>query len=223
MEKVINNKKVLSDKANEYIKKLDHIDMPMGKIKTLAKEVKKDHALAIELWSTGKYYLRLFAVLIMDKKELSHEVIETLMDNLSSHPEEEALRISEWFLANQLVKGKKIISLLESYQHHEMPLLRRLFWYYQARLRWTGKTDYTNTAQLVKDLEADFANEEVIVQWTMNFLAAWIGVFEEEYRDQMVKLGVKTGLYIEEIPRKGCTPNYLPEFIRVEAEKRSLK
>ncbi len=93
----------------------------------MAKEIKKDHKLAKELWSTGKYYPRLLAALLLDKKELSQEVIETMMNDLSTNSEVNALRISEWLLANQLVKSKSTIALLESYQHHKMPMLRRLF------------------------------------------------------------------------------------------------
>ncbi len=63
------------------------------------------------------------------------------------------------------------------------------------------------------------ATEEPIVQWTMNFTAAWIGVFEKEYRDQFTKLGKELGLYADEVAPKGCTPNYLPEFIRIESAK----
>lgn len=211
---------MLSDKANRILTKLDQDNIAMGKIKAMAKEVKKDHELALELWSTGNYYPRLFSVLILDKSELSQEVIETMMDDLSSNSEEEALRISEWLLANQLVKSKRIISLLESFQHHEMPILRRLFWYYQARLRWTGKTGFDNTSQLVKNLESDLEKEEPIVQWTMNFTAGWIGVFEKEYRDRCIQLGKEVGLYVNEVVPKGCTPSYLPEFIRIESDKR---
>lgn len=212
----------LSDKATHYLEKLDVDEIPMGKVKAMAKEVKKDHDLALDLWSTGKYYPRLFAVLIMDKNHLDQDIIEALMADLSIHSEKDALRISEWFLANQLVKSKKTTTLLESYQGHEMPLLRRLFWYYQARLRWTGKTEFANTDQLVQDLEADFEKEDPIVQWTMNFLAGWVGVYEKDYRDRLVTLGKKANLYSDEKPVKGCTPNYLPEFIRIEAEKKGL-
>jgi len=119
-----------------------------------------------------------------------------------------------------LVKSKKTIALLESFQHHEMPMLRRLYWYYQARLRWTGKTGFDNTRQLVKDLESDLEKEDSIVQWAMNLTAGWIGVFEKDFRNRCIQLGKEVGLYSYEVAPKGCTPNYLPEFIRIESEKR---
>ena len=38
-----------------------------GNIKKIAKEIKIDHSLALELWSTKNYFARMLAVLIMDK------------------------------------------------------------------------------------------------------------------------------------------------------------
>ena len=50
----------------------------MGDLKKLGKEIKKDHALAMEHWSTGDYYPRLLATLIFDKKLLTEAVIDQL-------------------------------------------------------------------------------------------------------------------------------------------------
>lgn len=59
------------------------------------------------------------------------------------------------------------------------------------------------------------------VQWAMNFTAAWIGIFEKRYRNQCIGIGEKTGLYKDEVVYKGCTPDYLPEFISIEVKKRN--
>ena len=56
----------------------------------------------------------------------------------------------------------------------------------------------------------------------MNFTAGWIGVFDQDYRSQCINIGEKTGLYKDEVVHKGCTPNYLPKFIEIEAVKRKL-
>lgn len=80
----------------------------------------------------------------------------------------------------------------------------------QARLRWTGE-------------KANLEKEEQEVQWAMNFTAGWIGVYKEKYRDRCIKLGKQTGHYKGEKVAKGCTPNYLPEFIEMEVTKRLNK
>ena len=65
-----------------------------------------------------------------------------------------------------------------------------------------------------------WANELPEVQWAMNFTAGHIGIHELEFRSRCVNIGEKLGLYKDQKVPKGCTPNYLPEFIRIEVEKR---
>ena len=213
----------LSTKVKKLYTQVNTADIRMGEIKKIAKQVKTDHAIAMELWGTGDYLPRMLAVLIMDKKELTQEVIDTLVADMQSHTEEERNYLSEWLMANQLMKSKPTLALLESWQNHTSPTLRRLFWYHQARLRWTGQTPPDNTAPLVAALKKEFASEEPEVQWTMNMCAAWIGVYTPQYRKECVALGEKVGLYKDEKVVKHCTPNYLPEFIRVETTKLATK
>ena len=125
-------------------------------------------------------------------------------------------------MANQLIKNKKTIALIESWAKSLSALQRRVFWYYQARLRWTGQTPRANTAELLTKIEANITKEEPEVQWAMNFTAGWIGVHEKQYRNRCITIGEKTGLYKGEMVSKGCTPNYLPEFIAIESKKRNI-
>jgi len=208
-----------SAQTNEILNKLQP-NMKKGDLKKIAKEIKKNHALAMDLWSTENFEARLLSVLIMDKKLLTQELIDTLIEDISSLGDTEKNYISEWLLANQLMKDKKTKELLETWEQNPSPTLRRLFWYYQARLRWTGQTPPENTNHLLEALENSFATEEPEVQWAMNFTAGQIGVFDPTHRDQCIKLGEKVGLYKDEIVPKNCTPNYLPEFIRIEVAKK---
>ena len=148
----------------------------MGELKKIAKEIKKDHDLAMALWGSGEFQPRLLSVLIMDKKQLTQDVLDMLANDLMSHNDGDRARISEWLLANQLMKDKNTRALLESWEHHESPTLRRLFWYHQGRLRWTGQTPPDNTVSLLDALDQNLAREDPEVQWAMNFTAGWIGV-----------------------------------------------
>ncbi len=193
----------------------------LGDLRKLAKEIKKDHALAMELWSTGEFLPRQLAILIMDNKVLSQELINILDKDMRGHPTNERNQLIDWLMANQLSKDKKTMALIGSWEKSPSPLQRRVYWYNQARLRWVGQTPPDNTAYLLSAIEARIAKEEPEVQWAMNFTAGWIGVYEKEYRKRCIALGEKTGLYKGEMVSKGCTPDYLPEFIEIEAKKRS--
>lgn len=125
-------------------------------------------------------------------------------------------------MVNQLTKNNKIISLIESWEKSSSVLQRRVFWYYQARLRWMGKTNQQNTEYLLSSIEQNMLNEKPEVQWAMNYTAGQIGKWQEKYRDRCILIGEKTGLYKDEVVAKNCTPSYLPEFIRIEVSKLDL-
>lgn len=194
----------------------------LGDLRTIAKKINKDHALAMELWSTGKLMLRLFAILIMDPKELEAENLEVLFQDIQQHDINERIQLADWLMANQLGKNKKTIALMESWEEHPLAIQRRLFWYHQGRLRWVGQKSPNNTSELLTSIEKKLLKEKAEVQWAMNFTAAWIGIYDKSYRSQCIKMGEKLGLYKDEIVAKNCHPNYLPKFIQSEVEKRKL-
>lgn len=193
----------------------------LGDLREIAKDIKKDHELAMELWTIGEYLLRLLAILIMDKKLLSQEDLNKLDQDMQTHTFDERIYLMDWLMANQLTKDKKTIALIESWENSPSALQRRVYWYYQARLRWTGQAPPDNTAALLSKIEANIMQEEPEVQWAMNFTAGWIGVYDEKNRARCIKLGEVTGLYKGDMVSRGCTPDYLPEFIAIEVGKRN--
>ena len=194
----------------------------LGDLRKIAKDIKKDHELAMELWSTMKFLPRQLAILIMDNKLLSQDLIDKLNKDMHAHSYDERNQLMDWLMANQLSKDKKTITLMESWENSPSSLQRRIFWYYQARLRWLGQTPPPNNEELLSAIEKQIENEEPEVQWAMNFTAGWIGVYDKKYRTRCIEVGKKTGLYKGEMVSKGCTPNYLPEFIAIESNKRNL-
>lgn len=209
----------LSIKAQSIVSEFSHEKTKFGDLKKKAKEIKNDHDLAMELWSTGEYHLRLLATLILDKKCLTQETINQLASDMLTHEQDQRNQLADWFLANQLMKDKRTIALLNTWENNPLIILRRLFWYYQARLRWTGQVPPENSADLLDSLESHMADEKPDVQWAMNFCAGQIGIHESKYRSRCIKLGEKSGLYKDEVVARNCTPSYLPEFISIEVAK----
>lgn len=210
----------LSARAKTLVAEITNGTVKLGDIKAHGKTIKQDHALAMELWSTGEYYPRLLATLLFDKKLLAETVINQLASEMLQHDLKQRSQLADWLLANQLAKDKKLVGMMATWEKNSSPILRRLFWYHQARLRWVGQTPPDNTTELVDSLEADLAGAEPEVQWAMNFCAGQIGIHEAKFRRRCIKLGEALGLYKDEHVSKNCTPSYLPEFIRIEVAKR---
>lgn len=212
----------LSSKAKIVYHQIDKQTTKLGDLRKMAKELKVDHDLAMELWSTKEFLPRQLAILLMNNKILNQELIEKLDQDIQKHTFEERIHLIDWLMANQLTKNNKIISLIESWEKSSSVLQRRVFWYHQARLRWMGKTNQQNTEYLLSSIEQNMLNEKPEVQWAMNYTAGQIGKWQEKYRDRCILIGEKTGLYKDEVVAKNCTPSYLPEFIRIEVSKLDL-
>ncbi|MFD2886957.1 DNA alkylation repair protein [Chitinophaga cymbidii] len=208
----------LSSQAENILAQIN-TETRLGDLRKIASEIKKDHGLALELWSTGQFLHRQLAILIMDKKQLSQELIDKLDKDIKQHSEDERLQLIDWLMANQLSKDKKTISLMETWENSQSSLQRRIFWYYHGRLRWVGQTPPPNSEELLSKIETRIEKEVPEVQWAMNFTTAQIGIFEEKYRSRCIALGERTGLYKDEIVAKNCTPNYLPKYIAIQVDK----
>lgn len=211
----------LSKQAQLILNQLSDKNTKLGDVRKIAKEIKKDHLLAIELWSTKLFFPRQLAILLMDKKLLTEDSINQFVDDISLHEENEKLQLIDWLMANQLMKDKRTIEYIENWKESTSSLQRRVYWYYKGRLRWMGKI-YEDSEELLSTIKNQIENESPEVQWAMNFTAGWIGVYEKELRQKAIEIGEKTGLYKGKMVSKGCTPEYLPEFIAIESTKRNL-
>lgn len=211
----------VSEKTAEILSRINE-KTKLGDLRKIAKEIKTDHELAMSLWASGQYLPRRLSILLMDKKQLNEDSIDQLIMDMEIHPYDERLQLVDWLMANQLDKSKPLTALMETWEDSKSPLQRRVFWYHQGRLRWTGKPGPENTDHLIEQIEKNLMKEQSEVQWAMNFTAGWIGVYNPEYRARCVQIGLDSGLYKDDVVSKGCTPNYLPEFIAIEAEKRNL-
>lgn len=211
-----------STKAANILTQLTGRDTKLGDLRKIAKEIKRDHQLALELWSSGGFFARQLAILIMDKKQLNEAVIDQLISDINQHDEKEKLQLTDWLMANQLTRDNRTIALIGNWEDSGSSLKRRIYWYYQGRLRWMGQTPPTSNDALLTKIEDRLEKEVPEVQWAMNFVAGWIGVYDKRYRERCVTLGEKTGLYKGKMVSRGCTPDYLPEFIAIESNKRNL-
>lgn len=79
------------------------IGVPTSEVRSLAKKVGKSNSLAFELWDTGYHEARLLAVLVFNRKEVTHADIEKLMSDVIS-----------WDLCDHLCKN--LIIKMKNYE-----------------------------------------------------------------------------------------------------------
>ncbi len=155
----------LTTKAQNILAQIADKNTKLGDLRTIAKDIKKDYELAMEFWESKLFFARQLAILIMDKKLLTEEMIDLLLIDINQHNETEKLQLTDWLMANQLTKDKKRIALINSWQGNSCSLKRRIYWYYQGRLRWTGQIQ-ENSDNLLSVIEKQIENVPPEVQWT---------------------------------------------------------
>ena len=186
-----------------------------GDIRTLAKKIKTDHKLGLELWKTGNVDAQLLAILIVKPKELSADEVDRMVRSISMP------WVADWF-ASYILKD-----------HPEKETLRQKWM--QDDDKWAARTGWALTSSrvykspegldlpaLLDRIEKEAPEAPSEVQWTMNFTLGYIGINHPKLRKRALALGEKLGLYKDYPVSKGCTPPYVPiwvnEMVRRQGE-----
>ncbi|PJJ80039.1 DNA alkylation repair protein [Mucilaginibacter auburnensis] len=187
----------------------------MGDIRAVAKALKTNHKLALELWATGNVEARLVAILVMVPKELSVDELDTMVrserfpwaaDWLSSyvikeHPEKEQLRI-RWMQSDD-------------------PMTARAGWSLTAS-KIARDAAGLDLPALLDRIETEMPTAAPEVQWTMNTALAYIGIHHPPLRERALAIGERLGIFRDYPVSKGCTSPFAPIWIN-EMVKRGSK
>jgi 3-methyladenine DNA glycosylase AlkD len=73
-------------KTREYfgIKNIDHYGLTSPQMKSIAKEIGRNHLLALELWETGIHEAKHIAILIADPKQVTKKMMEKWLRDFNS-------------------------------------------------------------------------------------------------------------------------------------------
>ena len=177
-----------------------------GDVRTLAKKIKTNHALALALWQTGNIDAQFLATLLLDVKLLSAKELERLVTSVTF------TWVAEW-LYSYVVKG-----------HADKETLRQKWM--AATDRWAARAGWQLTAgrvakspegldltALLERIEKEMGTAAPEVQWTMNMCLAEIGIHFPQHRKRAIAIGEKLGIYRDFPCSKGCTSPFAPIWI----------
>jgi 3-methyladenine DNA glycosylase AlkD len=193
-----------------------------GDIRTLAKQMKTNHELALQLWETGNADAQLLAILLMKPAELSADELERLVKSVE-YPK-------------ALVHGAAFSHVgdwLHSYVTKEHPDKEKLRQKWMtSKDRWCARAGWRLTAGrvaknppgmelegLLDRIEAELAKAAPEVQWTMNTCLAEIGINHPKLRKRAIAIGEKFGIYRDYPCAKGCTSPFAPIWIEAMVKR----
>jgi 3-methyladenine DNA glycosylase AlkD len=178
----------------------------LGDIRALAKKIKTNHELALELWNTGNVDAQLVATQIIKPKLLSADELDKMTRSttcaqvadwlnsyvVAEHPEKEALRV-KWMTAKDRWAA-------------------RAGWNFTAS-RVTKGDEGLDLPGLLDRIEEEMPRALPEVQWTMNNTLGAIAIHHPKLRQRAVAIGEKIGLYRDWPVSKGCVIPYVPVWV----------
>lgn len=182
--------------------------VPMGDLRALAKAIKSDHALALELWKTGNIDAQLLAILILKPQELSAKQLERMVR------EARFSQVAEW-LSAYVVKARSETEREQwrvAWIEDEDPWVARAGWQLTASRinRGGAAADGLDLAALLDRIEQQMPKAPPETQWTMNNTLIAIGVHHAKLRKRVLAIGAAIGLYKDWPVSKGCVIPYVP-------------
>jgi 3-methyladenine DNA glycosylase AlkD len=187
----------------------------MGDIRAIAKSIKVNHELGLQLWETGNVEAMLLATLIVKPKLLTEEELERMAASLTYSPGTGPIGFTQqadWLMTNVIKQHPAKEALRQRWMRSDHPMLARAGWSLTAE-RIAKNPEGVDLGALLDRIEAEMAGAPAPAQWTMNFSLGEIGINFAEHRQRALDIGERLGLYRDYPCSKGCTSPFVPIWI----------
>ena len=211
--KSLSNEKMLAQNTKNGAHK-NQFGVKLGDIRTVANQIKTDHALALELWKTENIDARLLATLTIKPKQLSAGQLDEMVNSIAFVQE------ADWLNAYVIKDHPHRESLREKWMNSNNPWAARAGWSLTAGrvVREPKGLDLTN---LLDRIESEMPTAPPQVQWTMNTTLAQIGINFPKLRKRAIDIGERLGIYRDYPASKGCTSPFAPIWINEMVKRKS--
>lgn len=192
----------------------DHqFGVPLAAVRSFAKKLKAEHALAFDLWKTGNLEAQLLATLLFKPTDLSTDELDTLTRSTS------CAQVAEWLNSYVVAQHPERDSLREKWMKSKERWTARAGWHMTASLVNKGAGAELDLDALLDRIEKEMPKAKPEVRWTMNNTLMAIGVKHAAHRPRAVAIGAKIGLYSDWPMSKGCIIPYAPVAIEALAKR----
>ena len=185
-------------------------------IKKLAKKIKINHALALELWQTDILEARQMTTLIIDVKQLTENDLDRLVCEIRRVP------VADWMNSYVVKNFENKETLRLKWLTSKNVFAARAGWNFTASKIAKG-ADGMDLSIILNQLEKEMPTAAPEVQWTMNFALAETGIHHPTFRKRAIEIGEKLGIFKDYPTSKGCTSPFAPiwinEMVRRSEEK----
>ena len=178
----------------------------LTKLRAVAKRVKKNHPLAVELWGTDDSAARLLALLICRPKEFSAAELDSMLREARTR------KVHDWLVGYVVMKGPHAEDLRVAWMADADPVVAAAGWALTAD-RVVKKPEGLDLPGLLDQIDAEMAGAHERLQWEMNTCLAQIGIQHPDLRPRALEIGERLGVLRDYPTPPNCTSPFAPEWI----------
>lgn len=196
--------------ANE--RRGDDHGVNLSHLRALAKRLRIQHELALQLWATGDTAARLLATLISKPKAFSAAELDAMVRDIGSP------KLLDWFIVNVVKPGRHAEELRLTWKDAD-DLVGRAGWSLTTD-RVVRNAESLDLKALLDQIETEMKEAPEHKQWAMNRCLAEIGIHHKEFRKRAIAIGERLKVLIDYPASPGCTPPYAPLWIAEMVRRR---
>ena len=178
----------------------------LTELRAIAKRVKKNHPLALELWGTGDSAARLLAILVGRPREFSATELDAMIREARTR------KVHDWLVGYVVLKGPHAEELRVTWMADDDPVVASAGWALTAN-RVVQKPEGLDLPALLDQIEAEMAGAHDRLQWEMNTTLAQIGIENPALRSRALEIGERLGVLRDYPTPPNCTSPFAPECI----------
>jgi len=209
--KALGNEKVRTQNAKGGARD-NQFGVSLGDIRILAKKIRTNHELALSLWETGNVDAQFLATLLIQPKKLSAREMDRMVRSVTF------VRVADWLISYVVRQHPDKEALRQDWMTADDRWAARAAWDLTSE-RVAKSPDGLDLPALLARIEAEMADADPEVQWTMNMTLATIGIHFPKFRKRAIAIGEKLGIYRDYPVSKGCTSPFAPIWINFMVER----
>ena len=184
----------------------DEHGVNLTQLRAVAKRLKTNQELAVNLWQTGTATARLLALLICRPKAFRPEELDRMVR------ETRTPKVHAWLVSYVVKKSPHAEELRLTWLSDPDPQVASAGWELTSE-RVAKKPDGLDLPALLDEVEAELAGAADPLQWAMNETLATIGIHHADERERAVAIGERLEVLKDYPTPPNCTSPFAPTWI----------
>lgn len=215
MDEVLAELAVLEDpKVREAnAKRGDDHGVNLSRLRAVARRLKTQHSLGLQLWATGDTAAMLLAILICRPKDFGRDELDTMLR------QSRAPKVHDWLVSYVVKKSAHAEDLRRAWMSDPDAVVASAGWALTTE-RVAKKPEGLDLSGLLDTIEAEMKGAPDRLQWAMNHTLAQIGIEHPVHRSRAISIGELLQVLKDYPTPPNCTSPYAPAWINEIVRRR---